>query len=104
MMKMKVQKVVSLDEETMRISQRMKNFSKWVRVGLHNYDQGIDLNSELMLEIKQKATWAKVSRLLATAMLEKYIEHDPEYQGTVDDLIHKAIKEVKKQKTLEEFE
>jgi len=101
---MKVQKVVSLDEETMRISQKMRNFSKWVRVGLLNYDQGIDLNSELMLEIHQKATWAKVSRLLATAMLEKYIEHDPEYQGTVDELIHKAIKEVKKQKTLEEFE
>lgn len=101
---MKVQKVVSLDEETMRISQRMANFSKWVRVGLLNYDQGIDLNSELMVEIQQKATWAKVSRLLAAAMVEKYIEHEPEYQGTVDDLIHKAIKEVKKQKTLEEFE
>jgi len=101
---MKVQKIVSLDEETMRISQRMKNFSKWVRVGLLNFDQGIDLNSELMIEIQQKATWAKVSRLLATAMLEKYIEHDPEYQGSVDDLIHKAVKEVKKQKTLEEFE
>jgi hypothetical protein len=101
---MKVQKVISLDEETMRISQRMSNFSKWVRVGLNNFDQGIDLNSELMIEIKQKATWAKVSRLLAEAMLAKYIEHDPKYKGTVDDLIHKAIKEVKKQKMLEEFE
>jgi len=101
---MKVQKVVSLDEETMRISQRMANFSKWVRVGLLNYDQGIDLNSELMIEIQQKATWVKVSRLLAEAMLAKYIEHDPRYQGTVDDLTRKAIKEVKKQKMLEDFE
>jgi len=101
---MKVQKVVSLDEKTMVISQRMENFSKWVRVGLNNFDQGIDPTSQLMEETQQKARWAKVSRLLATAMVAKYIEHDPEYQGTTDDLIFKAIKEVNKQKTLEEFE
>jgi hypothetical protein len=101
---MKVQKVVSLDENTMRISQRMNNFSKWVRVGLNNYDQGIDLNSAMTEESQQKARWAKVSRLLAEAMLAKYIEHDPTYEGTVDDLIFKAIKEVNKQKTLEEFQ
>ena len=82
----------------------MRNFSKWVRVGLNNYDQGIDLNSAMMEESQQKARWNKVSRLLATAMVAKYIEHDPEYQGTVDDLIIKAVKEVNKQKTLEEFE
>jgi len=101
---MKVQKIVSLDIETMEISQRMANFSKWVRVGLNNFDQGIDPTSQLMEETQQKARWAKVSRLLATAMLAKYIEHDPEYKGTVDDLIFKAVKEVRKQKTLEEFE
>jgi putative heme iron utilization protein len=101
---MKVQKVVSLDENTMRISQRMNNFSKWVRVGLNNYDQNIDLTSAMMEESQQKARWAKVSRLLAEAMLAKYIEHDPKYEGTVDDLIFRAIKEVNKQKTLEEFE
>jgi len=101
---MKVQKVVSLDEKTMVISQRMDNFSKWVRVGLNNFDQGIDPTSQLMEESQQKARWAKVARLLATAMLEKYLEEEPEYEGTVDDLIFKAIKEVNKQKTLEEFE
>jgi len=101
---MKVQKVVSLDENTMRISQRMTNFSKWVRIGLNNFDQGIDLNSQVMEETRQKAKWAKVSRLLAEAMLAKYIEHDPKYKGAVDELIFKAVKEVNKQKTLEEFE
>jgi len=101
---MKVQKIVSLDEKTMRISQRMENFSKWVRIGLLNYDHGIDATSQLMEETQQKATWAKVSSLLASAMVEKYIEHEPEYKGTPAELIHKAIKEVKKQKTLEEFE
>jgi hypothetical protein len=101
---MKVQKVVSLDENTMRISQRMNNFSMWVRVCLNNYDQGIDLNSAMMEETRQKSKWAKVSRLLAEAMLAKYIEHEPEYQGTVEDFMFKAVKEVNKQKTLEEFE
>jgi len=101
---MKVQKIVSLDEKTMKISQRMANFSKWVRVGLNNFDQGIDETAALMEETRQKAKWAKVSRLLAEAMLAKYIEHDPKYKGTVDDLIFKAIKEVNKQKQLEEFE
>jgi hypothetical protein len=100
---MKVQKIVSLDERTMKISQRMVNFSKWVRVGLNNFDQGIDPTTQLMEETRQKAKWAKVSRLLAEAMLAKYIEHDPKYKGTVDDLIFKAIKEVNKQKQLEEF-
>jgi len=101
---MKVQKIVSLDIKTMEISQRMKNFSKWVRAGLHYYDQGIDPTAQLMEETQQKARWAKVSRLLAEAMLAKYLEHDPEYEGSVDDLIFKAVKEVRKQKTLEEFE
>jgi len=101
---MKVQKVVSLDENTMRISQRMKNFSKWVRVGLNNYDQNIDLTAAMMEETQQKARWAKVSRLLAAAMLAKYLEHEPEYKGTIEDFIFKAVKEVNKQKTLEEFE
>ena len=101
---MKVQKIVSLDIKTMEISQRMKNFSKWVRVGLNNYDQNIDLTAAMMEETQQKARWAKVSRLLAEAMLAKYLEHDPEYEGSVDDLIFKAVKEVRKQKTLEEFE
>jgi len=101
---MKVQKVVSLDENTMRISQRMNNFSKWVRVGLNNYDQNIDLTAAMMEETQQKARWAKVSRLLAAAMLAKYLEHEPEYQGTIEDFIFKAVKEVNKQKSLEEFE
>jgi hypothetical protein len=101
---MKVQKIVSLDIKTMQISQKMSNFSKWVRVGLNNYDQGIDPTTQLMEVTQQGARWAKVSRLLAGAMVAKYIEHDPTYKGTVEDLIFKAIKEVNKQKSLEEFE
>jgi hypothetical protein len=101
---MKKQKMVSLDDKTAEISQTMGNFSKWVRVGLLNHHYGVDPTTQLMEETRQKAKWAKVSRLLAAAMLAKYIEHDPKYKGTVDDLIFKAIKEVDKQKSLEEFE
>ncbi|GAH29528.1 unnamed protein product [marine sediment metagenome] len=101
---MKVQKIVSLDEKTMKISQRMNNFSKWVRVGLYNYDQGIDLNSELMIEMQQKAKWAKVARIFAETLVEKSIELDPNFKKDVNELIKEAIEEVNKQKTLEEFE
>jgi len=101
---MKVQKIVSLDIKTMEISQTMGNFSKWVRVGLLNHHNGIDPTTQLMEETRQKAKWAKISNLLAGAMVAKYIEHDPTYKGTVEDLIFKAVKEVNKQKSLEEFE
>jgi len=101
---MKVQKVVSLDEKTMKISQRMENFSKWVRVGLLNFHHGIDLTSELMEKTRQASQWAKVSRLLATAAIEHSQELDPEFKGTVDELLFDVIKEAKKQKTLVEFE
>jgi len=97
---MKVQKIVSLDEKTMRISQKMENFSLWVRIGLRNYEVGTDLASESMLRMR----WAKVAHLLATAMVEHSVELDAEYKGSVNELIHKAIKEAKKQRTLEEFE
>ena len=101
---MKVQKIVSLDENTMRISQRMSNFSKWVRAGLRNYDQGIDITSELMLSHQQKAKWAKVSRILADTIVEHALELDENYQGNADELIVSAVKQVQKQSSLRDFE
>jgi hypothetical protein len=101
---MKKQKMVSLDDETAQISQTMGNFSKWVRVGLRNHANGIDATTQLMDETALRVRWVKVSRLLAEAMLAKYIEHDPKYKGTVDELIGRAIAECNKQKSLEEFE
>jgi len=101
---MKVQKVVSLDEKTMKISQRMENFSKWVRVGLLNFHHGIDATSELMEKTRQMNQWAKVSNILATAMIEHSIDCMPEFEGTVEKLIADAIIESRKQKSLGEFE
>ena len=94
--KMKVQKIVSLDEQTMAISQRMTNFSQWVRISLRQYDLGEDLATETMRRIR----WAKAAHMLAATLIEKGIEIDEDYKGTVDELIKKAMD----QTTLEEYE
>jgi len=93
---MKVQKIVSLDEQTMAISQRMTNFSQWVRISLRQYDLGEDLATETMRRIR----WAKAAHMLAATLIEKGIEIDEDYKGTVDELIKKAMD----QTTLEEYE
>ena len=97
---MKVQKIVSLDEETMRISQKMSNFSQWVRMSLRSYENGEDLATETMRRIK----WAKVANILAATIVEKSIEMDENYQGSLEELIDKAMKEVQKQTSLRDFE
>ena len=97
---MKVQKIVSLDEETMRISQKMNNFSQWVRIALRSYDNGEDLATETMRRIK----WAKVANILAATIIEKSIDMDENYQGSIEELIAQAMSEVQKQTSLRDFE
>jgi len=97
---LKVQKIVSLDEETMKISQKMNNFSQWVRIALRSYENGEDLATETMRRIK----WAKVASIFAATIVEKSIEMDENYQGSIEDLIDKAMKEVQKQTSLRDFE
>ncbi len=97
---MKVQKIVSLDEDTMRISQKMKNFSQWVRMALRSYENGEDLATETMRRIK----WAKVANIFAATIVEKSIDMDENYQGSIEELIDKAMKEVQKQTSLRDFE
>jgi hypothetical protein len=97
---MKVQKIVSLDESTMRISQKMDNFSQWVRMALRSYENGEDLATETMRRIK----WAKVASIFAATIVEKSIEMDENYQGSIEELIDKAMKEVQKQTSLRDFE
>jgi len=58
----KVQKIVSLDENTAPIAQSMSNFSGWVRKMLQLHDNGIDL-----VELEEnRAIWVLVARQLAT--------------------------------------
>ena len=97
---MKVQKIVSLDENTMKISQRMANFSQWVRMGLRSYENGEDLATETMRRIK----WAKVAQILAATIVEHAIELDENYQGSIEGLIGKAMNEVQDQTSLRDFE
>jgi len=97
---MKVQKIVSLDENTMKISQRMDNFSQWVRMGLRSYENGEDLATETMRRIK----WAKVAQILAATIVEHAIELDENYQGSIEELIGNAMNEVQNQTSLRDFE
>jgi hypothetical protein len=93
---MKVQKMVSLDEMTAKIAQRMSNFSQWVRIGLRQYELQEDLASETMRRMR----WAKAAHTLAATLHEKALEIDENYGGTVEDLIARAMS----QTTLEEFQ
>jgi hypothetical protein len=95
-----VQKIVSLDEDTMRISLKMKNFSQWVRMALRNYENGEDLATETMRRIK----WAKVANILSATIVEKSMEMDENYQGSIEELIARAMSEVQKQTSLRDFE
>jgi len=97
---LKVQKIVSLDESTMKISQKMNNFSQWVRIALRSYENGEDLATETMRRIK----WAKVAHIFAATIIEKSIDMDENYQGSLEELIDQAMKEVQKQTSLRDFE
>ena len=97
---MKVQKIVSLDENTMKISQTIDNFGQWVRIALRSYDNGEDLATETMRRIK----WAKVANILAATIIEKSIDMDENYKGSIEELIAQAMKEVQKQTSLRDFE
>ena len=78
----------------------MKNFSQWVRMALRSYENGEDLATETMRRIK----WAKVANIFAATIVEKSIDMDENYQGSIEELIDKAMKEVQKQTSLRDFE
>ena len=78
----------------------MNNFSQWVRMALRSYENGEDLATETMRRIK----WAKVANIFAATIVEKSIDMDENYQGSIEELIDKAMKEVQKQTSLRDFE
>lgn len=69
-------------------------------MGLRSYDNGEDLATETMRRIK----WAKVANIFAALIIEKAVEIDPNYKGSIEDLIADAMTEVKKQTSLRDFE
>ena len=78
----------------------MGNFSQWVRIALRSYENGEDLATETMRRIK----WAKVANILAATIIEKSIDMDENYQGSIEELIAQAMSEVQKQTSLRDFE
>ena len=78
----------------------MNNFSQWVRIALRSYENGEDLATETMRRIK----WAKVANILAATIVEKSIEMDENYQGSLEELIARAMSEVQKQTSLRDFD
>ena len=84
----------------MKISQTIDNFSQWVRIALRSYDNGEDLATETMRRIK----WAKVANILAATIIEKSIDMDENFKGSIEELIAQAMKEVQKQTSLRDFE
>lgn len=88
---MKKQKMVSLDDATALIAADMKNFSKWVRDGLHAQSMGVDLASEYQLRVR----WVGVARHLAATLIEYAKEIDPSFNKTVDEILGDAILQLK---------
>lgn len=93
---MKIQKMVSLDQETALIASDMKNFSKWVRDTLYAQSMGIDIAESERI----RARWVGVARHLAATLIDYAQEMDSEYTETVDALLAEALKQTK----IEEFE
>lgn len=93
---MKVRKEISLTVETAEVANRMNNFSQWVRIGLRQYQHGEDVASETMRRMR----WAKAAHMLASTLLERAIEINPDFKGDVESIIAQAMN----QTTLEEFE
>lgn len=90
---MKVQKMVSLDQETARIAGRMNNFSQFVRVAVHSYAMGEDIQA---VERRQRL-WKRVSdHLLAV------IEHETKWdEEKMQDVLLDAMASARNQ---EEFD
>jgi len=93
---MKVRKEISLTVETAEIANQMNNFSQWVRIGLRQFKHGEDVATETMRRMR----WAKAAHMLASTLLERAIEINPEFKGDVDTIIAQAMN----QTTLGEFE
>ncbi|AXH78889.1 MAG: hypothetical protein [Circular genetic element sp.] len=95
---MKIQKMVSLDENTAKIAAEINNFSKWVRDGLHAQSMGTDLASEYALRLR----WVGVARHLAATLAEYANEIDAPMEGlftSADELIAQAMEQTR----LEDF-
>ena len=92
---MKVQKIISLDEETSKLAAEMENFSKFVRDCLRNNTEYQEINREILTRIK----WKRTSEMVAQALLDVYEELEIEHDKTVESIVMKAFNQTR----LEDF-
>jgi len=64
---MKVQKTISLTADTLTISNKMENFSGWVRARLRQFDEGID---PVDLDLRYQAAGLRMKTLRAAIEYE----------------------------------
>jgi len=93
---MKVQKTISLTADTLTISNKMGNFSGWIRARLRQFDEGID-PVELDLQLQRSYLRYKTLRAAINSCF-------PHAEGFSADDVFARYNELMTQKTLEEFE
>ena len=89
---MKVQKTISLTADTLTISNKMENFSGWVRARLRQFDEGID---PVDLDLRYQASGLRLKTLRAA------VSEQPE---EIADIIFARYLELMEQRRLGDFE
>ena len=89
---MKVQKTISLTADTLAISNKMENFSGWIRARLRQYEENVD-----PVELDLKFQSMKLRYKTLTAAIN---EQNDEVEA---DIFH-LFNEMMAQRTLEDFE
>ncbi len=88
---MKVQKTISLTADTLAISNRMDNFSGWIRARLRQYEEKVD-----PVELDLKYQGMKLRYKTLTAAINEQNDE------VVADIFH-LFNELMAQRTLEDF-
>ena len=97
---MKVQKIVSLDEETMRMAQQIPNFSQFVRLAIRAHAAKADVASELGRRVR----WARTASILGELCVG-YAKAQADLNGEeYDELPGELVARIYNQTTLEDFE
>jgi len=93
---MKVQKTISLTADTLTISNKMENFSGWVRARLRQFDEGID---PVDLDLRYQASILRYKTLRAA--IESCFPHTDGFSA--QDVFARYI-ELMEQKRIGDFE
>lgn len=90
---MKVQKIVSLDVESVRLidEYKIQNFSAFVRDCLRNGVEYLDLNNEILCRIR----WKKTADLLANKILELEEQNGIEHTKTREQIVNDALQQTR---------